>query len=171
MMVAVGFSPRTRSKPKFTRRGATPDFTLPVHGRGTKGQGWVFIKTFSLCFRDGFTGWASVIHGSQRRRRGHGQRRLLRRPIISVFFTGTRNASPLKPSPIQRDGQMLVGLDAMLDGLGGLLAIHQRLPRIDVLGLVEVAVRDERKSLESDGVKMLFRFAISQASMIGAKTS
>jgi len=54
---------------------------------------------------------------------------------------------------------------------GGLLAIHQRLPRIDVLGLWKSLFAMNANRLSPMGVKMLFRFAISQASMIGAKTS
>jgi hypothetical protein len=38
---------------------------------------------------------------------------------------------------------MLVAADAILDGLRVLLAMDERLPRVDVLGLVKIAVGSE----------------------------
>src|SRR5208282_5043081 len=47
---------------------------------------------------------------------------------------------------VERDGDVLVVADAILDGFGILLAMNQRFPGIDVLGFMEVAVGDERQS-------------------------
>ena len=44
---------------------------------------------------------------------------------------------------VERDGDVFVAADAILDGLGILFAVDERLPRKDVLGLVEIAVGSE----------------------------
>ena len=46
---------------------------------------------------------------------------------------------------------MLVTPDAVFDRFGVLLALKQGLPGVDVLGLVEVTVGQEREALEADG--------------------
>ena len=54
---------------------------------------------------------------------------------------------------VEGDGHVFVAADAILDGLGVLLAMDERLPRVDVLGLVKIAVGDERQPLEPDVVE------------------
>jgi len=44
---------------------------------------------------------------------------------------------------VKRDGDMFFAADAILDGLGILLAMDERLPRVVVLGLVKIAVGSE----------------------------
>jgi hypothetical protein len=44
---------------------------------------------------------------------------------------------------VKRDGDVFVTADAILDGLGIFFAVDERLPRKDVLGLVEIAVGSE----------------------------
>ena len=48
---------------------------------------------------------------------------------------------------------MFVPADAVLDGLGVLRGMDERLPRVDVLGLVEIAVGNEGQALEADVVE------------------
>ena len=45
---------------------------------------------------------------------------------------------------VKREGNVAVHPDAMLDRFGFLFAIEQRLPRVDMLRLVEITARDER---------------------------
>ena len=44
---------------------------------------------------------------------------------------------------VKRNGHMLVAADAILDGLGILFTVNERFPRVNVLGLVEIAVGSE----------------------------
>jgi len=99
MMVAVGFSPRNRSKPKFNASRSDARFHPARSWRGQRAQGGSSIKTFSLCFRDGFTGVGERHHGSQRRRRrAMGKDASSDAPSFPYSSPARRNASPLKPS-------------------------------------------------------------------------
>ena len=46
---------------------------------------------------------------------------------------------------VERDGDVFVAAHAILDRLGIFLAVDERLPRVNMLRLVEVAVRNERQ--------------------------
>ena len=48
---------------------------------------------------------------------------------------------------------MLIPADAVLDGFGVFRRVDERLPRVNVLGLVEIAVGNERQALEADVVE------------------
>ncbi len=49
---------------------------------------------------------------------------------------------------VERDGNVLVAADAVLDGFRVLFAVDERLPRINVFGFVEIAVGDEWQASE-----------------------
>ena len=54
---------------------------------------------------------------------------------------------------IEGDGDVFVAADAILDGFGVFLAMNERFPGVNVFGLMEVAVRNERQAFEADVVE------------------
>ena len=48
---------------------------------------------------------------------------------------------------VKRDGHVFVAADAVLDGFGVFRGMDERLPRVNVLGLVEIAVGNEGQAL------------------------
>jgi hypothetical protein len=54
---------------------------------------------------------------------------------------------------IERERDVAVDPDAVLDRFGILLAIEERLPRVDVLRLVEIAAGDEGQFFQADRIE------------------
>jgi hypothetical protein len=54
---------------------------------------------------------------------------------------------------VEGDGHVFVAADAVLDGLGVFRGMDEGLPRVNVLGLVEIAVGNEGQAFEADVVE------------------
>ena len=90
-----------------------------------------------------------ALRRNQRKRRFHRDHA---RPAAGNFARlGVRDE--LVVLAVKRDGDVFVAADAFLDGLGVFLAIQQCLPRINVLGLVKIAVAEKRQALHADAIE------------------
>ena len=77
------------------------------------------------------------------------------RPILKLVRQATGDDGSSSPAMIavEREGDIAVHADAMLDRLGLFLAIEHRFPGVDVLRFMEIAAGNEGQFLEADGIK------------------